>query len=81
MTSTSTSKPVPSALAKSVEPAPKPAAPAPPSKPLTMDQLLNRVEDAAQAQRGKKGLPTGPKSKKDAELDDLINSAVHTKHK
>jgi hypothetical protein len=61
---------------------PKPAAPPPPSKPLTLNQLLNKVEDAAHAQqKGKKEAPSKPKSKGDSELDDLINKAVHEKGK
>jgi hypothetical protein len=73
-------KAVPIVVAKPVEP-PKPVAPPPPSKPLTMDQLLNRVEAAAKAQRKQNGVRAPKTSKRDAELDDLITGAVKSKGK
>jgi hypothetical protein len=71
-------KPVPVAAVKPVAP-PKPAAPPPPSKPLTMDQVLNRVEDAAKEQRKKAGLHAPKTSKRDAELDELISGSMKKK--
>lgn len=65
---------------KPAEPA-KPAAPARPSKPLTMDQVLNQVEEAAQAQRKQAGLKAPAAGKHDAELDALINGAMKSKTK
>jgi hypothetical protein len=65
---------------KTAEPA-KPVAPPPPSKPLTMDQVLNQVEEAAQAQRKQAGLKAPKASKRDAELDELINGAMNSKTK
>jgi hypothetical protein len=59
----------------SAEPVPASAAAAPPaSKPLTLNQMLNRVEDAAHSQRAKKGNASAPEL--DSELDDLLNRAV-----
>lgn len=66
--------------AKPAEPA-KPVAPPRPSKPLTMDEVLNQVEEAAQAQRKRAGLEAPKASKRDAELDDLINGAMKSKKK
>jgi hypothetical protein len=65
---------------KTAEPA-KPVAPPPPSKPLTMEEVLNQVEEAAQAQRKQAGLKAPKTSKRDAELDDLINGAMKPKTK
>jgi hypothetical protein len=66
------------AAAKPVEP-PKPAAPPAPSKPLTMDQLLNRVEDAAKTQRKNAGLAPPKKQAVDSDLDALIRGATQNK--
>jgi hypothetical protein len=71
-------KPAPVVAAKPAEP-PKPVAPARPSKPLTMDQVLNQVEEAAQAQRKKAGLKAPKTSKRDAELDELISGSMKSK--
>jgi hypothetical protein len=59
----------------------KPAAPSAPAKPLTMDQVLDRVEDVAQAQRNKSGRPAPKTSKRDAELDALISGSMKSKPK
>lgn len=72
--------PEPVLAAKPAEPL-APAAPPPPSKPLTMDQMLNQVEEAAQAQRKKAGLKAPKTSQRDAELDELINGAMQSKKK
>jgi hypothetical protein len=48
---------------------------------MTLNQLLNKVDDAAHEQRSKKGSGSAPKSQSDSELDDLINKAVHSKGK
>jgi hypothetical protein len=71
-------KPAPVVAAKPPEP-PAPVAPPPPSKPLTMEQMLNQVEEAAQAQRKKAGLKAPKTSAHDAELDALINGAMKKK--
>jgi hypothetical protein len=70
----------PAVAAKPVEP-PKPEAPQRPSKPLTMDQVLNQVEEAAQAQRKQAGLKAPRTSKRDAELEELISGAMKSKTK
>jgi hypothetical protein len=68
--------------AKPAEPPdPEPVAPPPPSKPLTMEQMLNQVEEAAQAQRRQAGLKAPKTSQRDAELDELINGAMTSKKK
>jgi hypothetical protein len=46
-----------------------------------MDEVLNQVEEAAQAQRKQAGLKAPKASKRDAELDDLINGAMKPKAK
>jgi hypothetical protein len=74
-------KPPPVVAAKPIEP-PVPVAlpPAPaPSKPLTMEEMLNQVEEAAQAQRKKAGLKAPKTAQHDAELDALINGAMKKK--
>jgi hypothetical protein len=73
-------QPAPAVAAKPAEP-PKPVAPPRPSKPLTMDQVLNQVEEAAQAQRKEKGLKAPKTSKRDAELDELITGTMKSKKK
>jgi hypothetical protein len=73
-------KPAPVVAAKPAEP-PKPVAPPRPSKPLTMDQVLNQVEEAAQAERKEKGLKAPKTSKRDAELDQLISGSMKSKKK
>ncbi len=62
-------------------PPPKPEAPPPPSKPLTMEQVLNQVEEAAQGRRKQAGLQAPKPTKRDAELEELINSAMKSKTK
>lgn len=70
----------PVVAAKPAEP-PKPEAPPPPSKPLTMEQVLNQVEEAAQARRKQTGLQAPKPTKRDAELEELINGAMKSKTK
>jgi hypothetical protein len=72
--------PAPAVAAKPAEP-PAPAAPPRPSKPLTMDEMLNQVEEAAQAQRKRAGLKAPKTSQRDAELDELISGAMQSKKK
>jgi hypothetical protein len=71
-------KPAPVVAAKPIEP-PEPVAPPRPSKPLTMDQMLNQVEEAAQAQRKQTGLKAPKTTQRDAELDELINGAMKSR--
>jgi hypothetical protein len=52
-----------------------------PAKPLTMDQVLDRVENVAQAQRKKSGQAAPKSSKRDAELDALISGSMKSKPK
>jgi hypothetical protein len=54
-------------------PPPKPAAP---EKPLTMDQLLNKVVEVASEAKPRKAGTSEPKSQRDMDLDLLLNSAV-----
>lgn len=54
-------------------------APLLPNTPLTMEQLLNQVEEAAQARRKDEGLKAPKTSQRDAELDALINGATASK--
>ncbi len=58
--------------------APKPVEPPKPVKPMTMDQVLDRVEQSAQAQRKKAG---GKQGKVDADLEALINGSMKKKAK
>jgi hypothetical protein len=46
-----------------------------------MEEMLNQVEEAAQAQRKKAGLKAPQTSPHDAELDALINGAMASKKK
>jgi hypothetical protein len=71
-------KPALVVAAKPAEP-PEPLAPPRPNTPLTMEQMLNQVEEAAQARRKKEGLKAPRTSQRDAELDELINSTMASK--
>jgi hypothetical protein len=60
---------------------PKPVAPPRPTKPLSMDEMLNQIEEVAQAQRKQAGLKAPTISERDAELDELISGAMKSKKK
>lgn len=59
----------------------KPAVATPPAKPLSMDQVLDRVESLAKAERKKSGKGAPKTSKRDVELEALISGSMKPKGK
>lgn len=68
----------PTKASKPIEP-PKAVEPPKPVKPMTMDQVLDRVEASAKAQRKKAGLGAAKQSKADEELEALISGTMKKK--